>query len=95
MELKYQCPFILILKDTDGRVFGGYISNELKVYHEGFFGNGETYLFNFNDKFEIITYRWTEKNKDFTFCDNSGLGIGCGEKFGIFIDKSLEFGYCN
>ena len=46
-------------------------------------------------KNEIKPYFWTEKNRDFIFCDDTGLGIGCGDKFGIFIDSSLCYGYSN
>lgn len=41
------------------------------------------YLFQKN---EIKPYFWTEKNRDFIYCDETGLGIGCGDKFGLFID---------
>lgn len=33
MELKYQAPFILIVKDVNGSVFGAYVSSELKIHH--------------------------------------------------------------
>lgn len=29
------------------------------------------------------------------YCDETGIGIGCGDKFGLFIDHSLTFGYSN
>lgn len=48
MELKYQSPFIIIIKDLEGEVFGAYVSAELKVNYKGFWGNGETFLFNYN-----------------------------------------------
>lgn len=53
------------------------------------------YLFLIIQNNETKTYFWTEKNKDFVFCDETGLGIGCGDKFGLFIDQSLTFGYSN
>lgn len=57
MELKYQSPFIIIIKDLEGDVFGSYVSAELKVNYKGFWGNGETFLFNYNQVHNIdITY---------------------------------------
>jgi hypothetical protein len=38
-------------------------------------------------------YEWTEKNNDFIYCDRDGFAIGCGEKFGLYINESLMSGY--
>ncbi|CAK84142.1 unnamed protein product (macronuclear) [Paramecium tetraurelia] len=92
-EIKDRAPIILIIKDFDNCVFGAYISTELRQYSQGFRGNGETFLFNYKNEFK--SYFWTEKNRDFIYCDESGIGIGCGDKFGLFIDHSLTFGYSN
>ncbi|CAD8094550.1 unnamed protein product [Paramecium primaurelia] len=95
-EIRYIFPILLIIKDFDLNIFGAYISSEINKYFEGFKGSGETFLFNIDiEKNEVQTYFWTEKNKDFIFCDETGLGIGCGDKFGLFIDQSLIFGYSN
>ncbi|CAK65657.1 unnamed protein product (macronuclear) [Paramecium tetraurelia] len=94
-QIRQIFPMLLIIKDFDLNIFGVYISSEINKYFQGFKGNGETFLFNVDSKNEIRTFVWTEKNKDFIFCDESGIGIGCGDKFGLFIDQSLSFGYSN
>ncbi|CAD8074151.1 unnamed protein product [Paramecium primaurelia] len=95
-EIKNKSPIIIIIKDFDNFIFGTYISTEIHQYSLGFKGNGETFLFNYDqEKNEIKPYFWTEKNRDFIYCDETGLGIGCGDKFGLFIDQSLTFGYSN
>lgn len=94
LEIRNIFPILLIIKDFDLNIFGAYISSEIHKYFESFKGSGETFLFNIdieviiklNQKNEVQTYFWTEKNKDFIFCDETGLGIGCGDKFGLFID---------
>ncbi|CAD8191582.1 unnamed protein product [Paramecium pentaurelia] len=95
-KIKNKYPIIIIIKDFDNYVFGAYISTEIQQYSQGFKGNGETFLFNYvQDKNEIKSYFWTEKNRNFIYCDETGIGIGCGDKFGLFIDHSLTFGYSN
>ncbi|CAD8112645.1 unnamed protein product [Paramecium primaurelia] len=95
-QIRQIFPMLLIIKDFDLNIFGVYISSEIHKYFEGFKGNGETFLFNIDTiKNQIKQFVWTEKNKDFIFCDESGIGIGCGDKFGLFIDQSLSFGYSN
>ncbi|CAD8102609.1 unnamed protein product [Paramecium sonneborni] len=95
-EIKNKSPIIIIIKDFNNFIFGTYISTEVHQFSYGFKGNGETFLFNFDqEKNEIRPYFWTEKNRDFVYCDETGIGIGCGDKFGLFIDQSLTFGYSN
>ncbi|CAD8102192.1 unnamed protein product [Paramecium sonneborni] len=95
-EIKNKSPIIIIIKDFDNLIFGTYISTEVHQFSFGFKGNGETFLFNQDqEKNEIRPYFWTEKNRDFVYCDETGIGIGCGDKFGLFIDSSLSFGYSN
>lgn len=55
---------ILVLKDLKDTKFGAYLSEEPKLSFGKFYGNGETYLWTFNND-EFQTYRWTEKNNDF------------------------------
>ena len=83
---------ILVLKDLKDTKFGAYLSEEPKLSFGKFYGNGETYLWTFKDG-EFHTYRWTEKNNDFQYCEQEGFGVGCGDKFGIYINNSLLYGY--
>ncbi|CAD8196291.1 unnamed protein product [Paramecium octaurelia] len=95
-EIRYIFPILIIIKDFDLNIFGAYVSIEIHKYFEGFKGNGETFLFKIDtENNEVRTYSWTEKNEDFVFCDDTGIGVGCGDKFGLFVDSSLLFGYSN
>lgn len=53
-----------MIKDLKDHKFGAYLSEEPKLSFGKFYGNGETYLWTFNDD-EFHTFRWTEKNNDF------------------------------
>lgn len=44
---------------------------------------------------DIKVSKWTEKNNYFIFCESDGLAIGCGEKFGLYINHSLINGNTN
>lgn len=48
-----------------------------------FFGNGESFLWTFHEEFR--TFKWTELNNYFLFCEQDGFAIGCGEKFGLYV----------
>lgn len=51
---KYQGPVLLIIKDSEGNVFGAFSSCSLKP-SESFYGTGETYLFTFKQSATIAT----------------------------------------
>lgn len=85
-------PCILVLKELQtGQIFGAYLSDYLHSVINSFYGGGETFLFTFQNK--IKTYTWTQKNQHFIFCDSCGIGIGCGEKYGLYIKGDLTAGY--
>ncbi|KAM3134432.1 hypothetical protein pb186bvf_013398 [Paramecium bursaria] len=92
-DLKYQSPVIFVIKDVNQIVFGAYITSDIHYSHT-FYGNGESFLFNFDNN-KICVYESTQKNNDFVFCDRDGIAFGCGDKFGLFINNKLSKGYCN
>lgn len=32
-------------------------------------------------------------NQDFILCDHDGIAVGCGDKFGLYINNDLSEGY--
>uniref|UniRef100_A0A2R8ZK27 Oxidation resistance protein 1 n=1 Tax=Pan paniscus TaxID=9597 RepID=A0A2R8ZK27_PANPA len=46
-------PVLMVIKDSDGQVFGALASEPLKV-SDGFYGTGETFVFTFCPEFEMI-----------------------------------------
>ena len=54
---------ILLIKDSNDFVFGCYSSHPWKIQKdENFYGNGECFLFTFNNTKFIRYYPWSEKN---------------------------------
>lgn len=74
------------MKDLDNYVFGGYLSEGLKMTSGHFYGSGETFLFTFLDQKKCILYRWTQINNHFVLSDSDGIAVGCGDKYGLFLN---------
>nr|XP_019829012.1 PREDICTED: oxidation resistance protein 1 [Bos indicus] len=47
-------PVLMVIKDSDWQVFGAFASQPFKV-SDGFYGNGETFVFTFCPEFEVRT----------------------------------------
>ncbi|XP_051575133.1 oxidation resistance protein 1a isoform X3 [Myxocyprinus asiaticus] len=83
-------PVLLVIKDSDGQIFGALASEPFKV-SEGFYGTGETFLFTFYPEFEA--YKWTGDNLFFIKGDMDSLAFGGGSgEFGLWLDGDLYHG---
>ncbi|XP_051722192.1 oxidation resistance protein 1a isoform X1 [Ctenopharyngodon idella] len=85
-----ESPMLLVIKDSDGQIFGALASEPFKV-SEGFYGTGETFLFTFYPEFEA--YKWTGDNLFFIKGDMDSLAFGGGSgEFGLWLDGDLYHG---
>ncbi|KAL6641862.1 hypothetical protein ACP70R_020043 [Stipagrostis hirtigluma subsp. patula] len=90
---------VLIIKDTEGNVFGGYASQPWQR-HSDFYGDMKTFLFKLCPQASI--FRPTGANKNLQWCavnfssDNIPNGIGFGGQphhFGLFLSANFDQGH--
>uniref|UniRef100_A0A4W3IJL5 Oxidation resistance protein 1 n=1 Tax=Callorhinchus milii TaxID=7868 RepID=A0A4W3IJL5_CALMI len=86
----FDTPMLLVIKDSDGQVFGALASEPFKV-SDCFYGNGETFLFTFCPEFKV--FKWTGDNMFFIKGDMDSLAFGGGGgEFGLWLDGDLYHG---
>ncbi|XP_015213405.1 oxidation resistance protein 1a isoform X2 [Lepisosteus oculatus] len=83
-------PVLMVIKDSDGQIFGALASDPFKV-SDCFYGTGETFLFTFCPEFEV--FKWTGDNMFFIKGDMDSLAFGGGGgEFGLWLDGDLYHG---
>ncbi|RYG69367.1 hypothetical protein EON64_02865 [archaeon] len=86
-------PCLVVIEDSWGYVFGGYISPGLQD-KKSYYGSGESFVFSVIPT--IQAYKWTQKNNFFVLSHTEGLAMGGGgEGFAIQIDDELDTGVSN
>jgi len=90
-------PCILIIKDTNGVVFGLYSSESLHVSGT-YYGSGETFVFTFKRPFvswpdsilpPIQVFPWSLKNSFFIFSDYDYIAAGGGGSYALTIESRM------
>uniref|UniRef100_A0A673IVB8 Oxidation resistance protein 1 n=1 Tax=Sinocyclocheilus rhinocerous TaxID=307959 RepID=A0A673IVB8_9TELE len=83
-------PVLMVIKDSDGQLFGALASEPFKV-SDSFYGTGETFVFTFCPEFEV--FKWSGDNMFFIKGDMDSLAFGGGGgEFGLWLDGDLYHG---
>ncbi|KAM4614505.1 MTOR-associated protein MEAK7 [Discoglossus pictus] len=92
-----QGPSVLVLKDSDGFIFGGFASQNWEVKPQ-FQGNDRCFLFSISPRLDVYTY--TGYNDHYMYLNHgqqtmpNGLGMGGQhEYFGLWIDSNYGIGH--
>ncbi len=89
---KMKGPSVIVVKDKDGHVFGGFASHTWRK-NVSFFGTGECFLFSLLPKLKI--FEWTGTNSQFLLAREECIGFGGGGSFGLWLDGDFETGNSN
>ncbi|KYQ91366.1 hypothetical protein DLAC_08320 [Tieghemostelium lacteum] len=90
---KEKGPCIIVIRDTDNNIFGGFISESLKCSStKTYYGSGECFLFRLKPHFDV--YLWSKENSCFVQTTENYLSMGGGEngKYGLWIDQDFHQG---
>lgn len=87
----YNGPTILVVKDTEGNVFGAHASTSWIDTDGGWVGNGECFLFSIQPKMAI--FHSTGKDENFQMLTKEHFAMGGREgNFGLELDADLSSG---
>ncbi|CAN0022125.1 unnamed protein product, partial [Discosporangium mesarthrocarpum] len=84
---------LIIIEDSWGYVFGGFVAGGLQDSHE-YYGTGESFVFSFHPTFAV--HRWTGVNDYFAVSNPTWLAMGGGGGgFAFQLDDELDAGDSN
>ena len=84
---------ILVLKDEDGNIFGGYASEEWSPKYT-FYGTGECFLFTYYKENRINIFSSTGQNDHYMYGDDEQICMGCSDDyFSLSLRNNFLDGY--
>ncbi len=85
--------YILVIKDINQNIFGGYISDEIHC-SENFYGTGECFVFSFFKSERIHCFHSTGSNDLYIRTDEDSISLGASNNlYSIFIKGDFNSGY--
>ena len=86
---------VIVVQDSWGYVFGGYIAHALET-KAFYYGNGESFVFSINGLSTPTHYKWTGQNNLFIVSDHNCFAMGGGGSgFAFQLDDELDTGVSN
>jgi len=89
---------IIAVEDIHGCIFGAFLT-ELLTPHLNHYGNGECFLWKWQESREgngnanVTVYKATGENDYYIMSEPEFIGIGCSEgQFGLWLDGTLQVG---
>lgn len=85
--------YVLVIKDENNNIFGGYISDEIRS-SENFYGTGETFVFTFFKSERIHCFPSTGVNDLYVRTDEDSISLGASNNlYSLFIKGDFDSGY--
>jgi len=93
-KISYRGPTIIIIKDTEGRMFGAHASTSWCLTDGGWVGNGECFLFSIEPKMAVFHSTGKDENYQSLSYDSLAMG-GSKGNFGLELNDDLSSGTCS
>ena len=85
---------ILIIKDDSNNIFGAYITEDIHIKYNEFYGTAETFIFTFFYTNRIHVFPATQENDYYIYSDNKRLAFGCSDDaFSLRLEDDFWNGY--
>ena len=85
---------LLVVKDDEGNIFGGFNCEDYSLGKKGFYGRGENFLFTFYKENTVHVFYATGENDNFVYCDENRIALGCSDDyFGLTLKNDFLEGY--
>lgn len=95
-QAKNREPTLLVLKDMQGGVFGGFATRVWMEKGESYYGDGESFVWSLvgeagtEGEAPLRKYAWSTENSYFQLSTSKdGLAMGGGGSFALFVDPEL------
>eukprot|EP00301_Raphidiophrys_heterophryoidea_P000037 c1001_g1_i2.p1 GENE.c1001_g1_i2~~c1001_g1_i2.p1 ORF type:complete len:241 (+),score=46.44 c1001_g1_i2:277-999(+) len=85
----FQGPNILVLRDQDNHIFGGFASSSWEN-NPKYYGTGESFVFQLQPKNKV--YPWSQKNEYFMISTLDAICMGGGGHYAFSLDNELLHG---
>lgn len=93
---KPRSAYVLVVKDTDGRIFGGFVSEGFKPSGGRFYGTGECFLWKSDGgggEKRFKAFPCSGVNDYVILCEPGFLSMGGGDgRYGLWLDDRFETG---
>ena len=86
-------PCIMVLKSSDGEIFGAFLTEAFDTSKQEFYGTPECFLWK-EDQYQFKKFEATNLNQYFIFADIDFIAMGGGDgEFGFYLDENIQYGY--
>ncbi|KAI0691826.1 TLD-domain-containing protein [Cytidiella melzeri] len=84
---------LLVLRDSNDAVFGGWMGEGIRQSKGSYYGSGESFLFRVLPDETLHIYKWTGKNDYVALCEPEYISFGGGDgHYGLYLDDTLSDG---
>ena len=93
LNTKNHKSYILVIKDENQNIFGGYITDEIHC-SENFYGTGECFVFTFFKSERIHCFHSSGVNDLYVRTDEDSISLGASNNlYSIFIKGDFNSGF--